>query len=275
MVQRKKILRIFLFLFLLCVLFGCSSKLPDSQQDALWGSSSLNQQGDLSAEAHSELKKNTYDSNAFYEENGLIKYKDAKVGIDVSVHQGEIDWSLVKTAGVDFAIIRAAYRGNTDGNINMDPLFLENIAGARENNIQVGVYLFSQAISEEEAIEEAEFVLQCLDGVQLDLPVYFDWEPAGEESRTFGISGGDVTRYAAAFCERIRTAGYKTGVYFNESMGYAFLDIGLLTDHEFWLAQYQDAPDFYYDFAMWQNSEDGEIQGIDTKVDLNLRFVNN
>ncbi len=223
--------------------------------------------------AFGDLPRNTYDSDLFYTENGFIRYGDALVGIDVSAHQGDIDWQSVKNAGVDFAIIRVGYRGYTSGGISMDPKFSQNLQGAKEEGLSVGAYFFSQATTEMEAAEEAAFALECLDDAKLDLPVYYDWEPVETEARTDDVTGAQVTKFAQAFCNVITDAGYEAGVYFNESMGYGFLDLSELADYDFWLAQYLDAPDFYYDFAMWQYSSSGEVPGIEHPVDLNLRFI--
>ena len=220
-----------------------------------------------------DLPLNTYASERFYEKDGFTRYEDALIGVDVSAHQEEIDWEKVKDSGVEFAILRAAYRGYTNGGLSMDPYFLQNLKNAKAAGLQVGAYLFSQAISEEEALEEAAFLLECLGGVSLDLPVYYDWEPIEADARTDDVSGAEVTVFAKAFCAAMEEAGYDAGVYFNESMGYMFLQLSELKDYEFWLAQYKSDPDFYYDFTMWQYSADGEVDGIDAPVDLNLRFV--
>ena len=248
-----------LFLIFVLVLSGCGGKTPQTldENHALF----------------SDLPVNTYDSAKFYADGEFLRYENALVGIDVSAHQGEIDWETVRADGVDFAIIRAAYRGYTNGGVSMDPYFLQNLNGAKNAGLQVGVYFFSQATSKEEAQEEADFLLQCLDGAALDFPVYYDWEPIEAEARTDDVSGADVTVFAKAFCDSVKSAGYDTGVYFNESMGYLFLHLSELGDYEFWLAQYKNAPDFYYDFTIWQYSSDGEVAGIKTPVDLNLRFA--
>lgn len=219
------------------------------------------------------LPRNEYDAELFYSEEGFIRYDDAFVGIDVSSHQGEIHWEKVKNAGVDFAIIRAAYRGYTHGGINMDPYFVQNLQGAKAAGLLTGVYFFSQATSVWEAREEAEFLLECMDGAELDLPVYYDWETIEAEARTDKVTGEEVTLFALEFCETVAASGYEAGVYFNESMGYSFLQLPQLQQYEFWLAQYLDVPDFYYDFTTWQYSASGEVPGIEVPVDLNLRFV--
>ena len=120
---------------------------------------------------------NSYDADEFYLEDGFLRYgEDSRVGIDVSSHQGEIDWEAVATSGVEFAIIRAGYRGYSEGELFVDPFFFENIEGALENGLDVGVYFFSQALNTEEALEEAEFLLEAVEGYELALPVVFDWE---------------------------------------------------------------------------------------------------
>lgn len=220
-----------------------------------------------------QLPKNEYDRDLFWEENGYIHYENSLVGIDVSSHQEEIDWKKVKADGVDFAIIRAAYRGYTNGGLSMDPWFRENLQGAKKAGLQVGVYLFSQATTMQEAEEEAAFLLECLDGQALDFPVYYDWETVEADARTDHVTGEEVTAFALQFCKTVEAAGYKAGVYFNESMGYTFLRLAQLQQYEFWLAQYQKNPDFYYDFTTWQYTADGKVSGISTPVDLNVRFV--
>lgn len=245
-----------LLLFTVVLLAACNKTIEDSVLSPL-----------------AVLPKNEYDADAFYEEDGFLRYKDALVGIDVSAHQKEIDWERVKEDGVDFAILRVGYRGYTNGGISMDPYFLQNLDGAKTAGLQVGAYFFSQAVSEEEARQEAEFLLECLDGAELDLPVYYDWESIEAEARTDGVSGTQVTAFAREFCTLVEQAGYKAGVYFNASMGYLFLHLPELQDYEFWLAQYQAVPDFYYDFTVLQYTAEGNVDGIDTPVDLNLRFA--
>lgn len=221
------------------------------------------------------VPKNSYDKSLFREENGFLRYdgENCLVGIDVSSHQGQIDWQAVKDAGVDFAIIRGAYRGYTNGGLSADEMFLLNLEGAKRVGIQVGAYLFSQAISEQEALEEAEFLLEYLKDIPLDLPVYFDWEYVEAESRTQNIGGADITSFALRFCEKIEDAGYKAGVYFNKSMGYTVMNLSRLRDYEFWLAEYAAVPEFYFRYETWQYTDKATIDGIDAMVDLNIRFL--
>jgi len=216
--------------------------------------------------------RNERDPDDFYMEGGFLRYHGAVTGIDVSTHQGLINWELVKEAGVDFAIIRAGYRGSTKGQLYEDELFRDNLNGAREAGLQVGVYFFSQAMTVEEAAEEAEFVLALLDGEPLDLPVYYDWEQVAGESRITSPGELPLTDCTVAFCEAVRQQGYTPGVYFNQEYGYAYLDFVRLQGYEMWLAEYGDHPTFRYHFDCLQYSDSGNLPGIETTVDLDLIF---
>ena len=217
------------------------------------------------------------------DENGRVSYSHnglrAKEGIDVSFYQGEIDWAAVAADGVDFAMIRLGYRGYTEGGLQMDSRFEENIRGALEAGLEVGVYFFSQAITPEEAEEEADFVLEALEGYEITYPVAFDWEPItpGKGARTDGLDGETLTQCAAAFFERIAQAGYTPQVYFNQELGYLVYDLAGLKEYSFWLAEYDTAPDFYYGFDLWQYTHTGTVEGIQGNVDrnLDLRSVSN
>ena len=223
------------------------------------------------------LPKNDYDLEAFSEQNGFLTYDDgtrtANLGVDVSVYQGQIDWQAVREAGVEFAIIRLGYRGYTSGGLYLDDYYLQNIEGAQAAGLQTGVYFFSQAINEEEARDEAEYVLQWVDGYDVSLPVFYDWELTTQEARTAGMDPETVTACAAAFCQTIEEAGWDAGVYFGQHTGYQLLNLLELQDYAFWLAEYADTPSFRYQFTWWQYTESGTVPGIETPVDLNLRFL--
>ena len=199
---------------------------------------------------------------------------EAKTGIDVSFYQQDIDWQAVAADGVDFAILRLGYRGYTQGGLNVDTCFEANLQGARQAGLEVGVYFFSQALTEEEAREEARFVLDTLAGRELDYPVFFDWEFITHDSqaRSHGMDGETLTRCAAAFCQEIEAGGYVPALYFNRDMGYLFFDLSQLDQYPFWLADYDSVPDFYYRFRLWQYSHTGTVAGIQGNVDLNLDF---
>ena len=137
------------------------------------------------------VPENSYDPAGFYEEGGFKRYKSedtlASVGVDVSSHQQEIDWELVAANGVEFAMIRVGYRGYTEGEIQSDDYFVQNIEGARAAGLDVGVYFFSQALDEQEAIDEANYVLEQIKPYSLSYPVIFDWEDIEADARTDGM----------------------------------------------------------------------------------------
>lgn len=224
---------------------------------------------------------NKYKTEKFTAKDGFVRYEDgsAVLGVDVSEYQGEIDWAQVKAAGIDFAILRLGYRGTTQGLLNIDERFEHNLQAAEAAGIDVGVYFFSQAISEAEAEAEADFVIQTLNGRKIDYPVAFDWEqplpseliPANE-LRAYGMSGREVTRCAVAFCDKIKQAGYTPCVYTNKYLAYEFYDLEKWKNYDLWYAEYQNAPSLYYNFRIWQYSESGTVPGITGGVDLNICF---
>lgn len=191
--------------------------------------------------------------------------------MDVSEHKLEIDWQAVADAGVDFAIIRIGGRLMQSGGLYEDAYFRANLEGAKAAGLKVGVYFFSQALNAQEGLEEAEFVLGLLDGVELDYPVVCDWEYlGGNTARTYGAEPAEITAGIDAFCARVEEAGYRGMLYFNAYCGYIKMDLRELTDYDFWYAQYSDVPSYRYHFQMWQYSSSGQVDGIDSDVDLNL-----
>lgn len=210
--------------------------------------------------------------------NGTPSYTgsdfETRRGVDVSEHQNEIDWQQVAQSGVDFAYIRLGYRGYTEGGMFEDAYYKQNIEGALANGLDVGVYFFSQAISVSEALEEAKYVLDRIEGYDISLPIMFDWEKIdGGGARTDNLPTETLDDCAVAFCETIKNAGYSTGVYFNRHLGYYGFDLSKLTDYEFWLAVPGDFPDFYYKTDIWQYTFAASIPGISTETDMNLMFI--
>ena len=199
--------------------------------------------------------------------------EESRLGIDVSGFQGEIDWSAVAEAGVEFVFIRVGHRGNTEGGLYADEAAADYYAGAKAAGLDVGVYFYSQAITPQEAVEEAEFVLELIDGWQLELPVVFDWEWVSDEARTANLSGQELTACTEAFCQRIRQAGLDTMIYFNLTQGLEMLSLSQLEEHDFWLACYDLQLDFPVTVDFWQYSCTGSVPGITGDVDLNLQFV--
>ncbi len=212
----------------------------------------------------------TRNGYSFYTENGEIT---SIPGIDVSEFQGDIDWQKVKDAGVEFAIVRVGYRTYGGGEINFDKKFAENLAGAEAVGIKTGVYFFSQAVSSDEAIEEADAVLDAIAPYNITYPVVYDWELIyDDEARTDNIPVETLTDSCIAFCERVKSAGYTPMVYQNKGTTLFKLDLPRLTDYDFWLAEYGTEPTYYYEYEIWQYSCTGRIPGISCDVDLNISF---
>ena len=220
----------------------------------------------------SNLKEVGLDSREVqYVEDGQVT---SIKGIDVSKYQEEIDWEKVAESGVKFAIIRLGYRGYSSGNLVLDECFEYNVAEALRNGIEVGVYFVTQAVSEEEAVEEAEFVLDNIAPYNVTWPIVLDLEDAGSDSaRTLLLTAEQRTDYVRAFCERIKQAGKKPMLYFNIVWLLEKLDITRLTDYDKWFAQYFNVPFFPYEFQMWQYTNTGKIDGINGNVDMNISFV--
>lgn len=221
-----------------------------------------------------------YDRTLFVlDENSMVMYyNDAAyttaLGIDVSSHQGEIDWEMVADAGIEFVMIRLGFRGyGKEGTLNEDKYFRQNLQGAMAAGLKVGVYFFSQAINTAEAEEEAAFVLQHLAGVKLDYPVVYDWEPVSDKSaRTNGLGAEVLTDCAITFCDAVSYAGYTPMIYYNQPVAYTRYDLSRLTVYDVWYAQYAKQPSMYYDYRIWQYTDSGTIPGIKTKVDMNIAF---
>jgi GH25 family lysozyme M1 (1,4-beta-N-acetylmuramidase) len=197
----------------------------------------------------------------------------ALLGIDVSHHQKEIDWERVAADGIDFAMIRVGYRGSEQGTLQEDTFFRSNITSAAAVGVSVGAYFFSQATSEAEAIQEADYVIDALSGAAVTMPVVFDIEEvAGAASRTDSLTSGQVTSFARAFCDRISEAGYTPMIYANTRWFVARMDLKDLSDYGKWLAQYFEYPAYPYEFAIWQYTNTGRVDGVKGEVDMNLAF---
>ena len=193
-------------------------------------------------------------------------------GIDVSKFQGAIDWNAVKADGITFAIIRCGYRGYGTGALVEDSTYRRNIQGAINAGLKVGVYFYSQAINEAEAVEEASMVLSLVSGYSLPLGVYYDTESVAG-GRANAISATQRTACAVAFCETIRNAGYKAGVYSYASWFYNALNFANISKYNIWIAQYRDTLSFNYKYNIWQYTGSGRVNGISTAVDMNIGLL--
>lgn len=196
-----------------------------------------------------------------------------KVGIDVSEHQGVIDWK--KASGqIDFAFVRLGYRGYTSGKMVVDTYYSANMEGAVENKVPVGVYFYSQAATYEEGVEEAQFVLSHLGDYHLSYPIVLDREdPMAEDARTNNLSAEQHTQAALGFLETIKASGHSVMMYTNRMYYALYLDLEQIYQYPIWFAQYADEPDWPYEFSIWQHTESGEISGINGPVDLNIEML--
>lgn len=226
-----------------------------------------------------DLAFNSYaDENFVADESGLVSYQEegetiTKKGIDVSKYQGEIDWAAVKGDGVDYAIIRVGIRGYSEGGIMEDEFFRKNMEGAMANDIPVGVYFFTQALNEEEAREEAAFVIGMLEGYTLTYPVYLDIEDVKKaDCRTNNLTVEERTANAKVFLETIAEAGYQPALYGNMKTYLLMLDLSALEQYDKWFAGYT-LPIYYpYEYKMLQYSEKGRVAGVPGQVDVNICF---
>lgn len=200
-------------------------------------------------------------------------------GIDVSGHKQAIDWEAVAGDGIDFAIIRAGnrfYGKDGSGAVAEDSWFERNMEGAIAAGLPVGAYFFSNAITVEEAIEEADLILSKLEPYRehVTYPVVCDWEfLGGKNSRAYGVDARIITQCIDAFCRRIEEAGYIPMLYFNEYCGNVKMDLSKLTQYHFWYAEYASAPSCMYNFQFWQYSSTGKVAGISSNVDMDLCFI--
>lgn len=217
---------------------------------------------------------NLYDELDFQFDGDYLRLIEGEsvIGIDVSAYQGDIDWVQVREAGVEFVMIRLGYRGYTVGTIKEDPYFRTNLENAAAAGLDVGVYFFSQAVSVEEALEEAEFVLETLDGYALTMPIVYDWEYISDEARTAAMDRRTLTDCSLAFLRRIEEAGYWPMLYYNTHQVRDLLHLSELEEYDCWLALYSDLMTFPYRIKMWQYTCTGTIPGIEGDVDINLFF---
>lgn len=196
-----------------------------------------------------------------------------RLGADISRHDGDVDWNKMKADGIEFVILRCGYRGYQSGTLKADENFQKNIIGALDAGLDVGVYIFSQAASEKEALEEAKLCLEQINGHKITLPVFYDPEIIRDDSaRSDKISGAQFTKNAIAFCEEIKKAGYVPGVYSNMLWEAYEFDMSKIKDYVIWYADYEEQPQTPYTYQFWQYAEkDGDINApydLDIQVEI-------
>lgn len=204
--------------------------------------------------------------------DGALQQGSGKNGIDVSSHQGNIDWASVKAAGINFAIIRVGYRGSQTGVLVEDSCFKKNIQGATANGINVGVYFFTQATTEAEAVEEASMALTLCSGYNLSYPIFVDTENGSGAARANGLDKGTRTACVAAFCKTIANGGRKAGVYASKSWYNNKIDASAFSNYFIWVAQYNTTCNYKGKYNMWQYSSKGSVPGIKGNVDVNIAY---
>lgn len=225
------------------------------------------------------LKKNTYDYEGLVFNDPIMKYfkesqKASYMGVDVSKYQTIVDYNKLKKAGVEFVMVRLGARGYGSGKLVLDDYFKDNMNGAIGSGLEVGVYFFSQAVTEEEAVEEANMVIENLKEFTVNYPVAFDMEIVADDTQRIALLNKEQrTKIATAFLDKIKEAGYKPMLYGDKEWLLAKVDLALLEQYDIWLSQESDVPDFPYRFAMWQYSTQGSIDGIAGKADLNISFI--
>lgn len=227
------------------------------------------------------LTKSTLDFTKMEDNAGLKRYmengrKISYVGADISKHTGKIYFPSLKAAGIDYVMIRLGSRGYSSGQIALDENFKENIDGALEAGLDVGVYFYSQAITQDEAVQEANFVVQNLEPYRgkVKYPVAFNMGfVSNDKSRIEGLSRDDKTTVTVSFMEAVKAAGYVPMVYGDKEWLLKEVDLTKLQDYDVWLSQEEDIPDYPYRYAMWQYDTNGVLNGIDGGADLNICFI--
>lgn len=228
-------------------------------------------EAEIDAEAEDSAEANTDgDDTEIRQTSGVSK--TGVLGIDVSKWQKEIDWDKVKNEGVDFAIIRCGYRGSVTGSLVEDPYFEQNIKGARAAGIKVGVYFFTQAVNEVEAVEEASMVISLVRDYELQYPVFIDTEGAGGNGRADSLNVEERTAVCEAFCTTVKNAGLEAGVYASRNWYNNKLTASTLESYAIWLAEYRSVPLYQGYYQMWQYTSKGKINGINGNVDLNVNY---
>ena len=238
--------------------------------------------GSIEIKAVEGFAKNAYNSDNFVlDETGKMTYYiDDEVascmGVDLSEYQGEVDFAKLKEQGFDFVILRIGGRYYSEqGDMYVDTNLHNYYKAAKDAGLRVGGYFFSQAKNAQDAIDEANFALENIKGMKFDYPIAFDWEHIeGDTARTDNVSTTDLTDAAIAFCDTIKEAGFESIIYTNTYLMYYEYELERLKDYEFWIADYEYKPSMYYNFTMWQYDIEGQVEGIEGPVDMNICMKN-
>ena len=206
-----------------------------------------------------------------FDSTGALVKGSGTMGIDVSKWNGNINWTAVKNSGVSFVIIRCGYRGSSTGALVEDPKFKTNIKGATDAGLKVGIYFFSQAITDVEAVEEASMTIDLIKKYKISYPVFLDVEDSG--GRGDKIDSNTRTQVIEAYCQTLKNSGYTAGVYANKSWLNNKMNAGALSGYKIWLAQYNTEVTYGGKYDMWQYSSKGSVNGISGNTDMNLSYL--
>lgn len=226
-----------------------------------------------------QLPKNNYDYTKLVSQSGVMKYyvdgtKTSYFGLDISKTQGFIDYNKLVKAGVDYVMLRVGARGYSTGQLVLDEYFIDNIKGATDARLHVGLYFSSQATTKEEAIEEANMVITQLGDYKIEYPIVFEMETiVNDGSRTAALTKEERTDIAIAFLDTIRAAGYIPMIHGDKEWLLTKVDLLKLTSYDVWLSGEGDLPDYPYQFSMWQYNKNGNTDGISGNVSFNISFI--
>ena len=226
-----------------------------------------------------QLPKNTYDYTKLVSQSGVMKYyvdgtKTSYFGLDISKTQGFIDYNKLVKAGVDFVMLRVGARGYGTGQLVLDEYYVDNIKGATDASLHVGLYFSSQAITKEEAVEEANMVISQIGEYKIDYPIVFEMQTIlNDTSRTGSLTKEARTDIAIAFLDTIKAAGYIPMFRGDKEWLLTKVDLSKLTSYDVWLSEEGDLPDYPYQFSMWQYNKSGTVDGIVGNVSLNVSFI--
>lgn len=225
------------------------------------------------------IPKNSYEKGSFRKVDGRLEYyrnnmKISSIGIDVSKYQGDIDWEKVKAAGIDFAMVRMGVRGYSSGKVVLDEDYVKNMEGAAAQGISLGIYFYSQAVSTEEAVEEANYAVVAAQNYGITYPIVFYTERIeNDAARTDHLTPEMLSDCAAAFCDTVRTYGYIPMIRGNKEHFMKNMDLQKIVDYDWWLSDVTDFSDFPYKYSMWQYADNGKVDGINGNVNLDISFV--
>lgn len=226
-----------------------------------------------------QIPKNSYDYTKLVSQSGVMKYyidgtKVSYFGLDISKTQGYIDYNKLVKSGVDFVMLRVGARGYSTGQLVLDEYYVDNIKGATDTSLHVGLYFSSQAITKEEAVEEANMVIAQIGEYDIDYPIVFEMETIlNDTSRTANLTKDERTDIAVAFLDTIKAAGYIPMLHGDKEWLLTKVDLMKLTSYDIWLAQEGDLPDYPYQFSMWQYNKNGSMEGISKNVSFNISFI--